>query len=146
VSAAAALLEAWARELGVDRALVEAAFEHVPLDFPVHFRARLPLAAHRAGACGITLFGRVYLLHHICSWPPLDRLAILRHEAEHVRQQRADRLFYLRYGADWLGRFLRPEGARNLRSRLRGAYRAIGAEREAYAAERRAREILATRS
>lgn len=174
MSSAAELVAAWGGELAPDGATsaerIERAFDGVPLDFPVHISPTLPLMAHRAGAAGITLFGRVHLIGSVLDWSPTDRLLILRHEAEHVRQQRSQSLFYPRYIGAWLGRMAReimaptgaprngPEsrsgalsgsrwgGRRRLAEAWRRAYLAIPAEVEAYAAERRARGILAGRS
>ncbi len=186
MSSAAELVAAWGGELTPDGATsaerIERAFDGVPLDFPVHISPTLPLMAHRAGAAGITLFGRVHLIGSVLEWSPTDRLLILRHEAEHVRQQRSQSLFYPRYIGAWLGRMAReimaPTGAprncsesrspggsesgsggrsgsrsgsrwgwrRRLAEAWRRAYLAIPAEVEAYAAERRARGILAGRS
>ncbi len=136
-----------AEQLRVPRSTVALIFQGAPLDFPVIVGTTLPLRAHRAGMAGITLLGRVFLLRH-AAHVDIELLVLLRHEAEHVRQQRASRLFYMRYVRDWLRAFMRNLLlARSLRSAaLRSAwydaYRSIDAEREAYATGDRARALL----
>lgn len=136
-----------AEHLGVPRSIVALIFQGTPLDFPVIIGPTLPLRAHRAGMAGITLLGRVFLLRH-AAHVDIEFLVLLRHEAEHVRQQRASRLFYVRYAWEWLraysrnlmlGRSLRSAA---LTSAWYDAYRSIDAEREAYAAGDRARALL----
>lgn len=144
---AGTILTETAERLGVARSIVERIFQGTPLDFPVIIGPTLPFRAHRAGMAGITLLGRVYLLRHAAQ-ADTELLVLLRHEAEHVRQQRASRLFYARYAWAWLRAFARnvmlarsPRSAA-LRRAWYKAYRSIEAEREAYAAGDRARTLL----
>lgn len=132
-----ALLDKWTESGGLPRRAVEQIFADVPLDFPLRLHTRLPLLAHRFGAAAITLFGTVTLLRD--EWVrlgPAQQCALLRHEAEHIVQQRkAPVLFYVRYGLAWLRGWLKHW------SRYR-AYRAIPYEVEAYAAEAEALRCL----
>jgi hypothetical protein len=142
---ASALVETLARLGGFSAALVDRIFEGVPRDFPVFFGPHLPLRADRFGMAGITIGGRVYLRDEVRDYSPGELLRLLRHEAEHVRQQRSDRLFYLRYGWQWLlgmGRALPSVGRTGLASAAQAAYLAIEAEREAYAADAVTRRLL----
>jgi hypothetical protein len=148
-----------ASRLNLDAAIVARIFDETPLDFPVHFRDRLPLFAHRLGMIGITLAARVWLLVSARQLPADALIALIRHEAEHVRQQRERPiLFYPRYALGYLIGLLRPsstgslgdkssEGRRHAsrreHSRTHRAYRSIGYEREAYAADATAREEIA---
>lgn len=129
--------------------LIERLFRGTPRDFPVICAETLPLRAHRFGMTGITLFGRVYLRNTVRNLPPAELIALLRHEAEHVRQQRESPvLFYPLYALFWLLFFLHPfPGARlkTLRKkhgRGQGAYRAIPYEEKAYEAGDRALTAL----
>lgn len=145
---ARSLIASAAREAGLDRAVIDRIFEGIPTDFPVIFTERLPLGAGILGMIGITLFGRVYLRSAMQRSSPEALLLLLRHEAEHVRQQRRDRiLFYPRYLLGWLRRFMTElVSAQNAERRVgkawRRAYRMIPAEQEAYGAEARARMLL----
>ncbi len=132
-------------------AIVEQLFRHTPIDFPVVVDARLPFGVHRIGIAGITWRATVYLRSD-CALPDADArglLILLRHEAEHVRQQRADRLFYVRYVTGWLGRFFAQLFRENpfthgaVRAAWYRAYRALPAEQAAYDAGDRAAELLA---
>jgi len=145
---ARSLVTSAAREAGLDHALTDRIFEGTPLDFPVIFTDRLPLGAGLLGMIGITLLGRVYLHSSMRSSSPEALLFLLRHEAEHVRQQRRDRiLFYPRYILGWLRRFAMElssasDAERRVRRAWHRAYRMIPAEQEAYGAEARARILL----
>ena len=128
---------------------VLALFQDAPLDFPVIFSSTLPLQAHRFGMVGITLRGSVWLLNRARELSPLRLLALIRHEAEHVQQQRkAMGFFYPRYGLSWLGNMLNPFPNEHLRAfrkeygRSYAAYRAIPYEIEAYLAGDRYEEEL----
>lgn len=141
VAARTLVLETAARA-GYDAALIGLIFQHAPLDFPVVISNSLPFFAHRLGMAGITLRGRVYLLKSILKHSPADIIALLRHEAEHVRQQRERGLaFYPRYVYDWIGGFFgRLPAAPG--SRWHRAYLNIPYEMEAYSAGRSARMLL----
>lgn len=146
---AASLLEKAASAGGFDRNLLDEIFRGVPLDFPVIFGRHLPLAADRFGMAGITLFRRVYLLEKARSYAPEDLITLIRHEAEHVRQQRSDRLFYLRYAGQWLGSIfrdiflsLRQTRSPRFTTLAHTAYLSIQAEREAYNADSVTRRLL----
>jgi hypothetical protein len=135
--------------LGLGQEEMSLLFADTPVDFPVIFSGWLPLFVHRFGMVGITLFGRVYLLDQARTYPIVELIAIVRHEAEHVRQQReAPFLFYIRYVGEWLVGLIggKPgrdgSSARQPRDRWHRAYRAIAAEQEAYRAERGARQML----
>ncbi len=148
VTARDLLLET-AAPAGLAPDLLDAIFEGAPLDFPVHFASSLPFSVHRFGMAGITLFGRVYLLAAVRAYPAARLIALLRHEAEHVRQQRAGGAwFYPKYLWDWGREFLRPQGgtddmaSRNRTARWHRAYANIPYEREAYAAGGRALDLL----
>lgn len=134
---------------GVPPDLIEQLFRGTPRDFPVIVAETLPLWAHRFGMTGITLFGRVHLRNTVRNLPPAELIALVRHEAEHVRQQRERPvLFYPLYALFWLLFFLNPfPGARlkTLRGkhgRGQGAYRAIPYEGRAYEAGDRALTAL----
>jgi hypothetical protein len=135
-----------ARRIGLSPHATDALFEGVPRDFPVRIHRKLPMRADLLGMIGITLFGTVHILERALRYSPHDILSLLRHEAEHVRQQRrSGTLFYVRYIFDWVRLVVHPdpgEPARGWRARIDGAYLGIGFEREAYAAEQRARELL----
>lgn len=132
-----------AGRLGLSEAIVDEMFEGAPLDFPIVFAPHLPLLSDRLGMAGITLGGRVWLLAR--HYAPEALIVLVRHEAEHVRQQRTHPgLFYPRYGIGWLARLLRRSpGATCGLPRWRAAYLSIPYELEAYAADERARRILA---
>lgn len=141
-----------AARLGLPREALDDVFDGCPSDFPVIVAEGLPFGVHRAGMSGITLAGRVYVRRAVAERASAETIVLIRHEAEHVRQQRAERvLFYPRYGISWLITFLativrQNPFARGALSRAwYRAYRAIPAEREAYAAGDRARAILAAR-
>lgn len=143
------LLEITARNLPVPLQQIEQLFRGTPLDFPVIFGPHLPLGAHRFGMVGITLFGRVYLRSTVRHLPPVELLSLLRHEAEHVRQQKERTLlFYPRYALSWLLSFLNPVPSERLQAlrathgRAHGAYRAIPYEEEAYGVGDRMRTAL----
>jgi hypothetical protein len=143
--AASELLERAASAIGLPSDLLAEIFAGVPIDFPVLLSPALPFGADRLGMIGITLGGRVHLLSRVVRGDPADLIVLLRHEAEHVRQQREDRFFYVRYVWGWLGGFIRPprEGTRGgLAGRWRRAYIGIAAEREAYEADARARAVI----
>lgn len=127
-----------------DPADVERLLSDVPMDFPVTIDDRLPFGVERHGMSGITLRGRVYIHQAVLEQSPLSILLLLRHEAEHVRQQRnSPYWFYVRYVGEWIVAVIRLLGsARNRVSRSRRAYLMISAEREAYGAEGRARAML----
>ncbi len=140
VKAHTLLLETAARaRLG--NSILERIFEGVPLDFFIRFSPTLPFFVHRLGMSGITLFGRVHLLGPADRYEPIELIVLLRHEAEHVRQQRKrGSLFYPQYLWHWTREFLRGNGP--LTGRWHRAYMNIPDEREAYMAGRRARIIL----
>lgn len=135
-----------ARRIDLSPYAVEALFAGVPLDFPVRISGRLPFRVDLLGMVGITLFGRVHILQRAMWYSPHDILSLLRHEAEHVRQQRrTGARFYVRYISDWIRLVAHPdstESTQGLRARMSRAYLRIGFEREAYAAEQRTRELL----
>jgi hypothetical protein len=143
------MIERAAAELGLDGATIDRIFEGAATDFDVIITPRLPFLVHRAGMAGITLGGRVYLHAGVRSYSPTALLLLLRHEAEHVAQQRREGLaFYARYAGAWLRGWAREllgrggragEGRAGARHR---AYMMIPAEREAYGAEARARALL----
>lgn len=118
-------------------------FAGVPLDFPVIITDRLPFRLDRRRMIGVTIRGRVWILSSWLDRPALHLLALLRHEAEHVRQQRRSPLgFYPRYVGGWLCNLLRGgsaeiETSRSLIGRMHHAYRGIPDERSAYLAGRR---------
>ena len=124
-------------------------FEQVYLDFPVIFTQRLPLFAHRFNMIGITLCGNVYLLERLRDLPYIELLSILRHEAEHVKQQqRSPLLFYVRYCLSYIIGILRPasnDEMKKLRQRfgrLHAAYRSIPYEVDAYKVGDTVRNVL----
>ncbi len=126
-------------ELGLTGSDLLRFFGDAPLDFPVTFSGRLPFLAHRFGMVGITLGGKVRLLEKSRNSSPPWFLSLLRHEAEHVRQQRKEPiLFYPRYLLFWLAKLLHPFPSDDLRSLRRryglfyAAYRAIPYEIDAY--------------
>lgn len=99
---------------------------------------------------GITIGARVWLLDAVRALPLERLIAIVRHEAEHVRQQRAHRFsFFPRYGLEYLRGLIVPADDIRVTQRARTwtrsylAYRAIGYEREAYSAEALALATLA---
>jgi hypothetical protein len=135
-----------AARLGLDPSVVAEIFDGAPLDFPIVFATRLPLFAHRLGMIGITIGARVWLLDAARRLPPESLLALVRHEAEHVRQQRErPLLFYPLYGLDYLRTLLsgRDRATDRSASMTHHAYRTIGYERAAYAADAAARERIA---
>lgn len=141
VAARALVLETAARA-GYDIAVIDRIFEHAPLDFPIIISNSLPFFAHQLGMAGITLRGRVHLLKSILLHSPADIIVLIRHEAEHVRQQRERGLaFYPRYVYDWIGGFLGNLSAAP-GSRWYRAYLNISYEREAYSAGKCARMLL----
>jgi hypothetical protein len=127
-----------AARLGMTQDTVAEIFGGAPIDFPITFSHHLPLLADRFGMIGITLGARVWLLDRTRSFAPEAIIVLIRHEAEHVRQQRERPAgFYLEYGLGYLRGLIGAGG------RSRDAYRGIRAEREAYAAGDRARRIIA---
>ncbi len=136
------------RRASLPEDLLDTIFTGVPLDFPLLYRRRLPLRVDLLGMIGITLRGRVYLHERARSISPRAFLRLLRHESEHVRQQREERLFYMRYITGFI-RALLPllfrSGAGSLGERFHRAYLRIPAERAAYAADERALELLSDR-
>lgn len=122
---------------------IRALFSGVPIDFPVIVAERLPLRLERRRMIGVTIRGRVWILESWLERSPLQLLALLRHEAEHVRQQRnSPILFYPRYLLGWICNLLRggsaeTETPRGISGRMHGAYRGIPDERSAYLAGRR---------
>jgi hypothetical protein len=129
--------------LNLPESAIEGLFHPSTADFPVIFVRRLPLGASRFGMIGITLGRRVYLAETVRRYPPQKLIALLRHEAEHVLQQRSP-LFYPRYVGQWLAGAIRALFSRSggsVRWRLYQAYRNIQAEEEAYGAE----ELLRSR-
>lgn len=143
------LLEETARRMPVRFEQVAELFRGTPLDFPVAFTDRLPFGAHRFGMVGITLFGKVRFLNRVRDFSPVELLSLLRHEAEHVRQQRRNPVFfYPLYGLWWLAGFFNPWPDERLK-RLRGqhgrslaAYRAIPYEVDAYGVGDATRTLL----
>lgn len=124
---------------------IEQLLGDAPLDFPIVITDRLPFGVERRGMSGITLRGRVYIHQSMLSRHPREVILLIRHEAEHVRQQRrAPIWFYIRYGCEWAAALVRrlPFSGQNREPRWRRAYRMIAAERQAYRAEARARERL----
>jgi len=114
-------------------------FSPAPTDFQVRFVKRLPLMAHLFGMVGITLLGRVWLKIETTEMSAEPFLSLLRHEAEHVRQQREQPIrFYPSYIGQWVVKFLSPRPAVVVRDRRRrggrfyAAYRSISFEEEAY--------------
>lgn len=118
-------------------------FVGVPLDFPVIITDRLPFRLDRRRMIGVTFRGRVWILSSWLDRPALHLLSLLRHEAEHVGQQRRSPVgFYPRYVGGWLcnlmhGGSAEIETSGSLSSRMRRAYRRIPDERSAYLAGRR---------
>ena len=145
---ARALIARSGAALGLRESLIGRIFEGTPIDFPVIIAERLPFFVHRAGMIGITLFGRVYLHARAQAYSPSSLLLLLRHEAEHVAQQRRQGLlFYPRYLFAWLRLFIAElfapsKSRRHAGSAWHRAYRLIPAELEAYGAEARARLLL----
>jgi hypothetical protein len=134
-----------ADRIGLDASIVDEIFASAPIDFPVRFARHLPLFADRFGMVGITLAARVWLLESTREYSPESLIALIRHEAEHVRQQREHPAsFYPRYGLGYLARLIatRASAASGRSSRFRQAYRDIEFEREAYAAGARALAII----
>ncbi len=137
---ASALARETALEGGFDPEIVVRLLAEAGDDFPITLDDRLPFGINRLGMLGITLGRHVHLLHSSRRRDPYSLLLLIRHEAEHVRQQREMPItFYVRYVASWLWGFLGPD-----RGRLRPpvtaprwvrAYHAIGAEKEARRAE-----------
>jgi hypothetical protein len=143
--AASELLERAALGIGISTDLLAEIFDGVPSDFQVILSPTLPFRVDLLGMIGITLRGRVHLRASVLDGSPVDLIVLLRHEAEHVRQQREDRLFYLRYIGGWLRGFIRTprsDAGRGLAGRWHRAYMGIGAEREAYRADTRARMLI----
>ncbi len=126
---------------GFDADEIVRLFGSAPLDFPVIFRRHLPLYVDLNGMRGITIFQRVWLLDRVVDAAPIDLIGLIRHEAEHVAQQRTNPLlFYPRYLVDWLLGYLRKNrhgtlaALRRRFGRAHAAYRFIPDERRAYAA------------
>ena len=124
------LVKALIRYHGLSESVIGEFFTDVPLDFPIFFRRSLPFQANRFGMIGITLRGKVWLLKKAEAGTPIWLLSLIRHEAEHVRQQRLEPLlFYPRYVLYWLAYLLNPFPGtvlRNFRQQfgwLHGAYR-----------------------
>lgn len=139
---AATLVDSLATQLALPPNAVPILFGGLPLDFPILFRPTLPFGVHRQGMVGITLFQKVYLQEAMATATPQSLLLLILHEAVHIRQQRNQRLFYACYGLAYLWGMLRFGFGRNggsWQQRLHRAYRQIPAERQAYAAEGRAR-------
>ena len=134
------LIEELARRADLPHELILSAYGPAPSDFPVHFVRHLPFGADRFGMVGITLRGQVWLLDRLRDRPPLQLLTLLRHEAEHVAQQRRAKLaFYPLYVGEWLLNLLRPglpipPTATGRPGRSYAAYRNISYERDAYRA------------
>lgn len=140
--AATTLVADLAARLALPADAVKRLFHGIPLDFRIIFRTKLPFAVHRQGMVGITLFKNVYLLEGMATANPQTLLLLILHEAIHVRQQRNQVLFYPCYGLTYLWGMLRfgfNSNGGTIQQRLHAAYRQIPAEREAYAAEGRAR-------
>ncbi len=144
------LLPDLSARLGLSESVTRRIFSDVPTDFRVMIRHWLPFGVHRMGMGGITLFGRVWLHSSVRRLPSERLLLLLRHEATHIRQQRAQPIgFYFRYGIDWIAGVIGltsltlddREDPRVL-SRWMRAYYAIPFEREAYREEARARSIV----
>lgn len=136
------LVNRLAAQLALPANAVPILFGGLPLDFPIIFRRTLPFAVHRQGMAGITLFQKVYLLEAMETANPQSLLLLILHEAVHIRQQRNQALFYPCYGLAYLWGILRFGVSRHrggIRQQLHRAYRQIPAERQAYAAEDRAR-------
>ncbi|MCB0712247.1 MAG: hypothetical protein KDD67_07955 [Ignavibacteriae bacterium] len=126
-------------QLGLSEEQVLSFFTDSPLDFPIYFASRLPFFVDRFGMVGITIRGKVWLLNKARNGHPIFLLSLVRHEAEHVAQQRREPiLFYPRYFISWLGNFLIPFPSKKLRQfrkrfgHRHAAYRAISYEVEAY--------------
>jgi hypothetical protein len=142
VSARDVVREAAAR-IDLSSDLITEIFDGAPLDFPIIFSRHLPFFVERIGMAGITLAGRVWLTEAAREHTPARLIALVRHEAEHVRQQRErPAAFYLRYGLGYLTGLVRPEGGIAAASRFDRAYRSIAYEREAYAAGARAWSLI----
>lgn len=128
---------------GIESSTVVRSFDPAPTDFPVVVTERLPFGVQRLGMSGLTLRGRVYLHTSSFQHSPLSTLLLLRHEAEHVRQQRqTGPAFYLRYAVSWAAAFVFGHGLRSKpegepRARWLRAYDAIPYEHQARAAEQR---------
>lgn len=136
------LVHTLAARLALPPGEMEQLFRGIPLDFPVIFRPTLPFGVHRQGMVGITLFKKVYLTEGMAAANPQSLLLLVLHEAVHVRQQRAQVLFYPCYGLAYLWGMLRfgfRRGGGTISQRMHKAYRQIPAERAAYATEGRAR-------
>lgn len=130
-------------------AAIRAEFDGVPGNAPVIFTKRLPLRADRFGMIGIVLFGTIYLLPRLRTYPPAEFLSILRHELEHVIQQRNHpATFYVRYLLQVILRYLQPASTDELRKlrarfgRAKAAYLTITFETEAYAVGEKTRAAL----
>lgn len=128
--------------LGLHENVIDEIFDGAPLDFPVVFSLHLPLLADRFGMTGITLLGSVWFVESVRSLPAISLLSLLRHEAEHVRQQRERPvMFYPRYGLAFLRALVEPARGR-IGSRFLAAYRRIPYEEEAYRADAVAHRIV----
>ena len=130
-----------AGQLGYPEEEILSLFNGAPLDFPIFFTRRLPFLVHRFGMVGITLTARVWLLEHVIERDPVLLLALIRHEGEHVVQQRKSPLFfYPGYLFSWFKHLFSLSPSEELQSfrkrfgRSYAAYRAIPYEVEAYAA------------
>lgn len=141
------LLENAARKISLRPEAVAEIFADTPVDFTVIITSSLPFLVHRFGMRGITIGGRVYLLESVLDSPASSLIVLLRHEAEHVRQQRNDPWFYLRYFYGWARGFLPRlfSGRGKIGASWHAAYMEIKAEQEAYGAGDRARELLTKR-
>jgi|GEM_PF-1998486 len=144
VVAARELLERASAAIALPAATLEAIFLDAPTDFRVIISSRLPFGIERFGMAGITLFGTVYLHKTVLGYSPVDLIVLVRHEAEHIRQQRASGTFYARYLIGWLRSFFlrRKKDSGGMARRWHNAYMDIPAEREAYAAGDRARNLI----
>ncbi len=145
VVAARELLQRAAAAIELPAATLETIFLGAPTDFRVIIGSRLPFRIERFGMAGITLFGTVYLHEAVLGYSPVDLIVLVRHEAEHIRQQRASATFYARYLIGWLQSFLLRRGSDSgggVARRWHDAYMSIPAECEAYAAGDRARDLI----
>lgn len=131
-----------AAHIGLRAGVTKEIFAGVTLDFPVTFARSLPLYANLLGMAGITICGRVWLLDSVRKYPADALLVLIRHEAEHVRQQRERPFgFYPRYAIEFVRGLVRPSETKG-RNRFDRAYRSISFERSAYAAGSRARRMI----
>lgn len=109
-------------------------FDDLDRNFQIEFTDTLPLNAHKNGALAITIFRRIYLLHSVKKLNYLTQIALIRHEAEHILQQK-NPIFYLKYIYHWLKNFLLDKNSVSFQERNYSAYRNIPYEVLAYKIE-----------